>query len=356
MLDLIRRRVRRNAFLRLRVQPFILRFWRERIVDTGHLLANTFDCVGDIPRVVRDVQRARRLVQDLRRLSSSMSLDADDRIPRRIHFVYGFGDGGEFPYYARQAIESAIRCNPDWTVIVHAPQTPAGPHWAAIADRITVHEIEDFDYYGCVRFVHYAHKTELLRLLILREMGGVYLDIDTLTIRGFDDLRDNDVVVGVQPSDERAQGGLSNAVILAKPKSRFVAAWLASYRTFRSNGIDGRWDYHAKTVPIFLAAKLPSHVKILGYRAFSSPSWRDTVRVLLSPAGMRFAQEFEQTYVFNFWIALAPTVLDGVDEAFVARNDTLYARFAKGGGKFEIGEEKASVVRIANFSRANTNR
>ena len=356
LLDLIRRQVRRSAFLRLRVQPVARRWWRERIVDTARLLANVFNSFGDIPRVVRDARRARRLVQSLRRLSLSMPLDAEGRIPPLIHFVYGFGDCGEFPYYARRAIESAIRCNPHWTVIVHAPQTPAGAHWAAVADHIIVHKIEDFDYYGCARFIHYAHKTDLVRLLILREMGGGYLDVDTLTIRGFDELRDNEVVLGVQPSDEQAQGGLSNAVILAKPKSGFISAWLASYRTFRSNGIDARWDYHAATVPIFLAAKFPGRVKILGHRAFCSPSWRDTSRILLSPAGMKFAQDFEQTYVFHFWTALAPAILDGVDEAFVDRNDTIYARFAQGAGYVEMAEEKALAVRIANFSRANTNR
>ncbi len=356
MLDFIRRRVRRNAFVRLRAQPVVRRWWREWAVDPARLTANAFDSLGHLPRVIRDAGRNRRLVQSLRQLSASMPANADGGIPRLVHFVHGFGDGGALPYYARRAIESALRCNPQWTVILHSPRTPAGPHWTAIADRVVVHQIEDFDYYGCARFTHYAHKTELVRLLILREIGGAYLDLDTLTIRGFDDLRDNDVVLGVQPTDERAQGGLGNAVILARPRTPFVSAWLAAYRTFRSSGLDARWNYHASAIPVFLTAKFPSYVKILGHRAFYHPSWRDTSRILLSPAGLRFAQDFEQTYAFHFWTALAPTILDGVDEAFVARNDTLYARFANGADYADSGESTATVVNIASFSRANTNR
>ena len=62
-----------------------------------------------------------------------------------------------------------------------------------------------------------AHQADLLRMLVLRRWGGVYLDTDLLLLRSVGDLFGHAMVLPKQ-----ATRGLANTVILASPKSHFL--------------------------------------------------------------------------------------------------------------------------------------
>ena len=42
---------------------------------------------------------------------------------------------------------------------------------------------------------HYAHRADVLRLKLLYEHGGIYLDLDMVALRSFDPLLHHDVVM-----------------------------------------------------------------------------------------------------------------------------------------------------------------
>lgn len=44
---------------------------------------------------------------------------------------------------------------------------------------------------------HYAHKADIVRMEALLRWGGIYLDIDVITLRPFDHLLDKDMVMGL---------------------------------------------------------------------------------------------------------------------------------------------------------------
>jgi mannosyltransferase OCH1-like enzyme len=104
----------------------------------------------------------------------------------------------------------------------------------------------------------FAHKADILRLEILLEHGGIYLDIDTFVLRPFADrhtgldLMQYDTVLGMEAralevahgprsDDEMRPKGLCNAVIVARPGADFLQLWLQSYDTFR----DSKWTEHS---------------------------------------------------------------------------------------------------------------
>jgi hypothetical protein len=85
-------------------------------------------------------------------------------------------------------------------------------------------------------------------------MGGLYLDIDTIIFKSFDDLFSaGQLVVGIERWHGRAEPrGLCNAVILAPHNHGAVRAWLQSYKYFRAKGIkfERYWAEHSVRLPL----------------------------------------------------------------------------------------------------------
>lgn len=84
---------------------------------------------------------------------------------------------------------------------------------------------------------YFAHKADILRLIVLSNYGGIYLDIDTICIKPFKELLKYDFVLGKQNICEK-EYGLCNTIILSAKDSYFLKLWYGSYKYFRSKGHD----------------------------------------------------------------------------------------------------------------------
>ena len=116
---------------------------------------------------------------------------------------------------------------------------------------------------------HYAHQSDVIRLQKLCKYGGIYLDIDTICLRSFKDLRNNKFVLGIQPNKAGTQiYGLCNAVMLSEKNSEFALKWIDEYTTFRSKGRDTHWDEHSVIIPLKLAYNNPTLVTIIENNCF----------------------------------------------------------------------------------------
>ena len=172
---------------------------------------------------------------------------------------------------------------------------------------------------GC-RLYHTAHKADVVRLQMLQQFGGVYLDMDTICVQSFQPFYNNDCVIGQEENPEKSAKniikkitytiksfftrskkptiiGLCNAVILAEKNSVFISRWLNSYHSFRSKGRDKYWNEHSVIVPEKLALKNPGSITILGPHAFHYP--------LYNKQGLqemhRQVKCFPEAYVHHLW-------------------------------------------------------
>ncbi|CAM4848772.1 unnamed protein product [Rotaria magnacalcarata] len=102
------------------------------------------------------------------------------------------------------------------------------------------------------------------------EYGGIYLDIDVLTLRSFDPLLNLSDVVMAHESD--MEQSACNAVILAKKKSAFLRRWYEAYQSFNQSC----WGCHSILLPGELASIYPEEVTILPTYTFFRPSWNET--------------------------------------------------------------------------------
>ncbi|WP_125774312.1 glycosyltransferase [Antribacter gilvus] len=231
-------------------------------------------------------------------------------VPNVVHFAYTSppdGTGIDFSLLHYCAVAAAYHYGRASEILIHATTIPGG-YWWQRAEKLariipaTVPE-ERFN----SRFRHPAHQADAIRLSVLEERGGVFLDLDVITLQSFEPLlRSHGVVVGME--DHIA---ICPAVILAAPEAPFLSRWIAGYdpRTsdwfgFRSTGRDEHWGELSTRYPLFLADRHPSEVEVLHPSAFYPVHWRrkDTERLYRSPenGGLR-SDELAESFTLHLW-------------------------------------------------------
>lgn len=256
-------------------------------------------------------------------------------IPKIIHFIFGLASdfgGKPFSFIHYMAIRSAQACNPDYRIRFYCKYQPTGLYWEAAKRYFELVLVEPPASIHGRPLMHVAHQADVLRLQYLLDQGGVYLDLDTITVQSFDPLLRHQMVMGVQGRGAKVDG-LCNAVMLAAPGSSFVRRWLESYRTFRSTGRDKYWDEHSVQLPLQLARAHPGEITILDRGAFFYPSAekRGILDLFVED------KEFPAAYCHHLWEGLAWRLIEGINERNVGTIDTSYNRMAR---RF-VGEDLA---------------
>lgn len=107
------------------------------------------------------------------------------KIPKVIHFIW-VGPNA-FPRESIENVRSWIARHPDWTVKFWTDRQRPLPH-----PEMELCFIRDFSFKYLERFYNnsdnYGEKSDLLRLEILDQEGGIYADHDVACVSSFDDL------------------------------------------------------------------------------------------------------------------------------------------------------------------------
>ncbi len=222
---------------------------------------------------------------------------------RIVHYVFGMAaDFGGKPWslvhYA--CLMSAIdRLRPD-VVMFHCEFEPEGPWWDLTRPLISLKLMKAPKKIFGNDLLHVAHQAGVVRLQVLIEHGGIYLDADVFVHRSFENLLDHPAVLGIEGKDHIY--GMADAVILGHAKSPFLVRWLDSYKSFRSRGRDEFWGEHPVQMPAKLALEYPHEVLVLPYNAFFWPLW--------TPDHLKWIYESHQPieplgYANHLWETLA---------------------------------------------------
>jgi hypothetical protein len=256
-----------------------------------------------------------------------------NKIPNIIHFIYGLKiQDEEFDMYKYIAIKSAIDVNNPEKIYFYYYYEPYGYWWEKIKSLLILEKIiPPNEIYGN-KVSHYAHQTDIIRLQKLIEHGGIYLDIDTICLKSFEDLLNNDFVMGMQyNSDFSEVYGLCNAVLLGKPNSSFAIKWLESYKSFRSNGRDNYWDEHSVLKPLELSKIYNNEVTILNSNAFFYPLWYNIKDILFN---IDFNIEIykniiKNNYCIHLWDTYSNEYLKLLNSEIIFSKNTLYNIFSR---------------------------
>ncbi len=134
-------------------------------------------------------------------------------IPHVIRFVW---TGRRFPYHARLAVESVLLAEPGAQVVLHTfgAAPVAARHWERTLqyervshDEVDLHAIFDglprqatdfVDLFGRIPSGAASAQSNLVRLGLLHQLGGVYLDFDVVMLRPLGALLGHEAFVGAE--------------------------------------------------------------------------------------------------------------------------------------------------------------
>jgi hypothetical protein len=68
-------------------------------------------------------------------------------------------------------------------VYFHYHYEPSGFWWETIKPKLTLHQVSIPESIFGNPIHHFAHKADVIRLEVLLEYGGIYLDLDTICVR-----------------------------------------------------------------------------------------------------------------------------------------------------------------------------
>lgn len=216
-------------------------------------------------------------------------------IPHAVHFIFlqrlplGHGGQGDFGFLAYLSVRSAIVSLRPERILLHYSYTGKGPSRHANASVDEGHDDPLIDRNPWIhrlkanvelvrhnrprdaRLRHAEHLADTMRLEVLVQDGGIYMDLDAFALRPFTDILSTphpyDVVLGNEGGD---RAGLCNGIMAARPNSTFVRRWLDTYKGV---DLDKEWNYHSVVLPKLLAAKHPDEVCELPPDAFFWPTW-----------------------------------------------------------------------------------
>ncbi|XP_054717334.1 uncharacterized protein LOC129226730 [Uloborus diversus] len=101
------------------------------------------------------------------------------------------------------------------------------------------------------------HSSDIARLKILMEYGGIFLDTDTYVVKPLDYYRKFEMSLGWPPGQN-----LGTQLLIAHKNARFLRLWYNSYRYYRRE----RWYYNAGELPTsFILERMPYIVHRVPY-------------------------------------------------------------------------------------------
>ncbi|CEP16021.1 hypothetical protein [Parasitella parasitica] len=189
-------------------------------------------------------------------------------IPKIVHFVYGLRDPNptlDLIHYT--AIKAAHDVLKPQKIMFHYHYMPLGVNFERARPMLTLNQVPLVESVFDRPVSHYAHRADVVRLQVLEEYGGIYLDLDLISVKPVDHLLNREFIMAQEGVDGSV--GLCNAMIMARPHSRFVQRWFATYALFDSS----EWNYHSVILPGKLAPFFRDEITVLNHTAFFWPLW-----------------------------------------------------------------------------------
>ena len=192
------------------------------------------------------------------------------------HFVFGMEkQTKDFLFCHYISVNSAYIINNPDIIYFYYHYEPYGIWWnkLKLIPSIKLEKIDVPKKIGSKKIKKTAHKADWIRMNMLYDKGGVYLDIDTICVKPWHHLLNKDVVLGKEFPD-----GICNAIMFTKPKSDFFKLWLDNYEKYFNP--DG-WREASIELPEKLATKFSNLITLLEPDVFFLPNWTEPQKIFV---------------------------------------------------------------------------
>jgi FkbM family methyltransferase len=217
-------------------------------------------------------------------LGTLYPMDSCPSIPKIIHLLF-FGETEFFNFHHR-CVHSMIQYMPDYEIRIHSAKEPVNnKYWDDLKKQPTVKivKIDVPQFFDGFELKHFQYKADVVRLEVLYEQGGVYLDLDMLIVKPFHEVFNSGHSFYIS-KERTGHDCLINAFLAAKPKNEFIKIWLNEFKSGLRLGI---WAHHIRDSNKKLLDEHPHYehkyrIKILEGDVFMPFHWQDTEAFLRS--------------------------------------------------------------------------
>jgi len=200
-------------------------------------------------------------------------------IPKLIHYIW-FSQGRPFNIVNYIAIKTALKHCPSYKIYIHCDSPPEkNIYYDHLKDKIETNIIDVVSNLNGNQVYYFQHKADVSRLRILKEMGGIYLDLDILLLKPLDQYLDKRFVIGYENAGNASQ---TNAVVMVEPNNDMINEWIDIYNVswgtispIDGNPIIGDWMGHSVILPYQLSYKYGYMMSVQNNKAFYPFLWTD---------------------------------------------------------------------------------
>lgn len=244
-------------------------------------------------------------------------------IPNKLHYVYINERPWKLHHYL--SVKSAIEKAKVEEVTIWLDKEPEGEWWEKTKPLVTLSFVDPPSSIFGIPITEPAHKSDVIRLQVLIQEGGIYADTDVIFIKPFTDLLDNKFVMGQQGVG--GEEGLCPATMLSEPNSEFARYWLAGFKHSFKGGPPGSstWCTHSVQYPKFLAIVHPDLLTIVSHKAFFWPLYHQFHMEAL----FKFNYKFEEAYSHHLWESSGKTYLDNMTVEQIKKGGTTFTELVK---------------------------
>ncbi|KAL1527708.1 hypothetical protein AB1Y20_009093 [Prymnesium parvum] len=265
------------------------------------------------------------------------------RAPRLLHLIFGltrdFG-GKPFGLVHHLVIKAAAHYYRPASIFFYHVYEPSGEWWEKSRPLLSLRQVSPPTTIHGRTVRKFQHQADVLRLELLLQFGGLYIDMDVLLLHPLDDLIEPQAISSsAHASSSPPRGselvlahegvggtiGLGNAWMLAKRNATMLRLWYEKYRDFS----DRIWNEFSVRLPSRIAAEHSLGVDQLGVLEYDSlywPPWNawGLAQLYRTPRCMLEHARAVHLWETKMWRAL----LGGLTPSRVEKQDSCFLRLA----------------------------
>lgn len=254
-------------------------------------------------------------------------------IPNTVHFIWLSNPDLTFMNYL--AIRSAMISMMPEKIVLHYTSLNKGNKWfVKLQESLTLvkHDLKKEYAPQIEESWLLDHISDIMRLDILQKEGGIYLDMDVISLQPFAPLlhSEEDVVLGSTGGNRH---GLGNGIVLGRSGSTFIKHWRESYKTFSSE----QWNQQSVAAPKKLSHQFPEEICSIAPSSFFWPTWtKRHLEFMHTPLTEKESVDFHETLAFfsgsmhpgqmayHTWSQTAASYLEGLTPQKVGSEATRF--------------------------------
>ncbi|ELT89561.1 hypothetical protein CAPTEDRAFT_212320 [Capitella teleta] len=179
-------------------------------------------------------------------------------VPNIVHYIWYHNKPVKLKFFHMLSMLSAEKYLKPDIIYFHTDFEPVGEYWEQAKRNLTKLQVVHRKPTTCLfgepikNPVWGTSQSNVDRLVVLMEYGGIYLDLDVLIVQSFDPLRKYPCTLGLESPVK-----ICGSIIISAPDSVFVKLWVEH---FIFDYQIWTWAYNTGRVPTDLARRYPNLV------------------------------------------------------------------------------------------------